>query len=71
MNTLHGEHCWEGPNLVCGWPDQHPCSEPDCKRTQRPNWTLCDDHAQERIDRAVGVTEPEQQAELPRWEPAA
>jgi hypothetical protein len=69
--TLHGAHCYDGETLVCGWPVFHTCSEPDCKRTVRPGWALCDDHIQKRIDRALGVTAPEPVGDMPRWSPAA
>ena len=69
--TLHAAHCYDGDTLVCGWPDQHLCFEPDCKRTVRPDWALCDDHAEKLFDRMNRITAPEPQPELPRWSPAA
>ena len=68
--TLHGPHCYEADRLVCGWPEFHKCWEKDCKRTVRPNWALCDDHAQKFTDRWEGITPPEPQPELPRWQSA-
>ncbi len=69
--TLHASHCFEGATLVCGWPEFHRCFEPDCKRTVRPDWHLCEDHGQKLIDRALGVTAPEPVGDMPRWSPAA
>ncbi len=69
--TGHAEHCYNADTLVCGWPEFHRCFEPDCKRTVRPGWGLCDDDAQKRIDRALGVTAPEPVGDMPRWSPAA
>ena len=64
--TLHGSHCFSPEGVAwCGWPDFHRCCEPDCKRTVRPDWALCEDHGQKVIDRALGVTAPV--GDLPRW----
>ena len=67
--VLHGSHCFEGATLVCGWPELHRCWEADCKRTTRPGWTVCDDHAQKLADRWARITAPEPQPDLPRWVP--
>ena len=69
--TLHGQHCYDGTTLVCGWPEQHTCFDPDCKRTVRPGWALCDDHAQRLTDRWLCIKPPEPQPDLPRWSPCA
>ena len=68
--NAHGQHCYSGEILTCGWPEFHLCFEPDCKRTVRPGWALCDDHAQKFTDRWEGISPPEPQPELPRWQPA-
>ncbi len=35
-------------------------------RTVRPDWALCDDHVQKRIDRALGVKATAPHPDLPR-----
>lgn len=70
--NLHASHCFDGGTLVCGFPEFHPlCAEPDCKRATRPDWAYCDAHAQQLVERALGIKAPEPQPELPRWSPAA
>ena len=30
MAKLHGAHCYDGPLLVCGWPDMHRPQQVSC-----------------------------------------
>ena len=57
----HGPHCYEGDRLICGWPEFHRCYEKTCGRIVKPNWAVCDEHADQmeaRWERIIAGDEP-------------